>query len=297
MSKITYTNKTALYENNDIADINKVKADDMNEIKACVNNNDDMLTGGAVAGDMIVNSIKTKNLFNEDGNRYGFVIASNGSFSMTANFCYSDFIAVKPSTQYTISLSNGFSGDPMRIAEYTSTKTFIDRPITAGSAPWTFTTPSNCYYIRLSYQYLYGGNRINTNIQLEEGTTATTYTPFQNLKPYSNNYATEEIVVGQWITGKPIYRKVIDFGALPNATTKQVDTNITNGVIVKAYGVANYTSNNATQIPLPYVDPSTLGNSIMLIVREYGTKAEIKTTINYTAFNAYVILEYIKTTD
>ena len=41
MSKITYADKVPLYENTDIADINKVKADDMNEIKNVVNANDD----------------------------------------------------------------------------------------------------------------------------------------------------------------------------------------------------------------------------------------------------------------
>ena len=44
MSKITYTNKVDLYEDTSIADINKVKASDMNEIKTVVNNNDDTTT-------------------------------------------------------------------------------------------------------------------------------------------------------------------------------------------------------------------------------------------------------------
>lgn len=39
MAQITYSNKVALNENSSIADINKVKADDMNEIKSVVNNN------------------------------------------------------------------------------------------------------------------------------------------------------------------------------------------------------------------------------------------------------------------
>lgn len=43
MAKITYTNKVALNENPEIADINKVKDDDMNEIKSVVNTNDDNL--------------------------------------------------------------------------------------------------------------------------------------------------------------------------------------------------------------------------------------------------------------
>ena len=38
MARITYTDKVALYENTEIADINKVKADDMNEIKNVINN-------------------------------------------------------------------------------------------------------------------------------------------------------------------------------------------------------------------------------------------------------------------
>lgn len=41
MAKITYTNKVALNENPEIADINKVKDTDMNEIKTVVNGLDD----------------------------------------------------------------------------------------------------------------------------------------------------------------------------------------------------------------------------------------------------------------
>ena len=43
MSKITYTNKVAINENAEIPNINKVTDNDMNEIKAVVNNNDDEL--------------------------------------------------------------------------------------------------------------------------------------------------------------------------------------------------------------------------------------------------------------
>ena len=41
MSKITYENKVALNVNSDMADINKVNASDLNEIKNVVNTNDD----------------------------------------------------------------------------------------------------------------------------------------------------------------------------------------------------------------------------------------------------------------
>ena len=43
MSKITYTDKVALNENPSVADVNKVKASDLNEIKNVVNANADNL--------------------------------------------------------------------------------------------------------------------------------------------------------------------------------------------------------------------------------------------------------------
>jgi hypothetical protein len=46
MSKITYTNKVALNVNSSIPEINKVTADNMNEIKTAVNDNDSRLISG-----------------------------------------------------------------------------------------------------------------------------------------------------------------------------------------------------------------------------------------------------------
>lgn len=43
MAKITYADKVALNENEEIADINKVNASDMNEIKNIVNEIDDSI--------------------------------------------------------------------------------------------------------------------------------------------------------------------------------------------------------------------------------------------------------------
>ena len=35
-------------------------------------------------------------------------------------------------------------------------------------------------------------------------------------------YDYEERCIGRWIDGKPLYEKTVDFGSLPNATTKEV---------------------------------------------------------------------------
>ena len=43
-----------------------------------------------------------------------------------------------------------------------------------------------------------------------------------------NVYSTDEIVVGKWIDGKPIYRKVYEISSLPNNGRMNVDCNILN---------------------------------------------------------------------
>jgi len=80
--KISYTNKQQLNANENIADINKIKADDMNEIKSVVNNNTDEMLNNEYS------IIVEKDINPEDGNGYikydnGFMIQWRGG-SVTA---------------------------------------------------------------------------------------------------------------------------------------------------------------------------------------------------------------------
>lgn len=106
------------------------------------------------------------------------------------------------------------------------------------------------------------------------------------------SYSTTEINTGKkWIDGKPIYRKVIDCGALPNNTTKNVAHGINNlKKVIKSEG---YSDNNAgTQIPIPYV------SGIPLSIYVDTTNIVIQTSGNYTNYvNTQVTIEYTKTTD
>ena len=105
---------------------------------------------------------------------------------------------------------------------------------------------------------------------------------------------TEQKTGGVWIDGKPIYRKVVDFGNLPNATEKLVAHNISNiDKYTHIYGVALNSSNENTY-PLPFGYPSS-NNSIGLIANL--TNVRINTVVNLSPLYAYVILEYTKTTD
>ena len=106
-------------------------------------------------------------------------------------------------------------------------------------------------------------------------------------------YSTNETVIGTWIDGKPIYRKVIDFGALPNGTIKSVAHNITNlDIITKLYGVANNDSNK-TCLPLPSGNSPSVANSIYLYI--LGKDVNVDCGVNASSYNrSYIIIEYTK---
>lgn len=91
MAKITYTDKVALNVNADVPDINKVKADDMNEIKEVVNKNTPVgaieifagstaPSGWLICDGSAVSRTTYANLFDVIGTTYG-----NGDGSTTFN--------------------------------------------------------------------------------------------------------------------------------------------------------------------------------------------------------------------
>ena len=109
------------------------------------------------------------------------------------------------------------------------------------------------------------------------------------------NYSTTEHVIGTWIDGKPLYEKTIDFGTLPNTTTKQVDHGLTNFVIRDLKGIAVDSSTNTT-FPLPYVGGGASFDSYINIYVD-STKINIMSFTDRRVFYAYVTLIYTKTTD
>lgn len=116
----------------------------------------------------------------------------------------------------------------------------------------------------------------------------------------SNIYSTtEEIIVGTWIDGKPIYRKVIE-GTLPAATTNgtavtsKIDlANLNLEKLVSLVAIAKRDS-NSMQTTLPFFSSDKY--TIMAYVKENSLtfSNEIKTYNNTPVVS---ILEYTKTTD
>lgn len=107
-----------------------------------------------------------------------------------------------------------------------------------------------------------------------------------------NTYSTTEKRIGTWIDGKPLYGKVIDFGACPDNSVKQVPHNIVNlKRVVKLLGFGG-SSLSKGGITLPHGS----NNPIALYCDD--TNVTVNSFQNASAYTeTYIYMEYIKTTD
>ena len=107
-------------------------------------------------------------------------------------------------------------------------------------------------------------------------------------------YSLEEIDTGKtWIDGKPIYRKVVDIGALPNATTKTIAHGIANiNNFTSITGIA-YNSTRGLWANLPY--PYSAANVCAIYAGRNNVFSVA--SVDFSDYvQAYAILEYTKTT-
>jgi hypothetical protein len=105
----------------------------------------------------------SKNLFNPATITVGQYIGyADGLFNPVVGYNESDFIKVSPNTNYVKS-------DSQQLVFYNSNKTYISGLASAT----TFTTPSNCAYVRITVK-----DNVLSTYQLELGTVATAYVPY-----------------------------------------------------------------------------------------------------------------------
>lgn len=262
----------------------------------------------------------SKNLFNKNGSPilYMWVDASNNTYAKETSSTYSTYVKVKPNTTYTISKT---AGKTFRVATSTNI------PIDGGSvlsttanhtgSSITITTPSNANYLFVNYYNTNNGDTIGEStmrdsIQIEKGSTATEYEePFEPTITIRNsngifqevinvddinkvNYSENEQIIGTWISGVPIYRKVVNFNALPNTSEKKLAHKISNvKYIIGIKGFA-YTTEGTT-INLP--NTHATNNIYNVSINADRTNISIACNTDRSSWNAFVILDYIKTTD
>ena len=102
----------------------------------------------------------------------------------------------------------------------------------------------------------------------------------------------------QSVTYRDVFRKVIDFGALPNAATKSVAHGITttqNMTLTRFYATATDPAAATLNIgiPIPYVNVAAPADGVQMTID--ATNINITTTTaNYTAYTrCFVIVEYM----
>lgn len=99
---------------------------------------------------------------------------------------------------------------------------------------------------------------------------------------------------------RQILRKVIDFGSLPNNSSKSVAHGIKvdeNFTLIQLFGAAsNRTNPNFSYLPIPYATPTSLNDMISLsmdqtnVTIQTGNSATPRS--NYTA--CFIVIEYIQ---
>jgi hypothetical protein len=291
-----------------------INAENLNKLNNVVINSTEPTTGEEVWIQ------KGKNLF--DGLlELGAITATGTLDTSTTRIRSVNFIKVNPNTTYTIKVNKYTSskGTPrLNIISYSNNNvgSFIS------STGWndntyTFTTKSDCKYIKLLF-FLNGSSSQTlvtsdiSSVQLEQGSTATEYEPYIDKKIYTKNdngvyeefyneaehnkeiYSENEIRIGTWIDGKPLYRKVI-IGTI-GSSLGNYETNIYNLHIDERgkFEAYIYDSNNSKHL-IGYYNGTTY-------IRAYYVKDRAGISIggnmgNFSNQKYELILEYTKTTD
>lgn len=109
----------------------------------------------------------------------------------------------------------------------------------------------------------------------------------------TEHYSTEEQVIGTWF-GETLYRKTVNFGALPNNATKTVAHGISNLKYIKSYeGTAKSTS-NGYYLTLPYIHSTSASRYVEMYFD--STNISIATKEDRSVYDiCYITLEYTKT--
>lgn len=227
-----------------------------------------------------------KNLFDKDTAVLGYVNGSGG-IGTSPDTYVSDFIAVEPSTIYYR------TEKVLQVGFYDINKTFISAIGYNVATNNTLTTPSNCYYMRVTVP-----QAILSTYQLELGSTGTTYEKYgyKFAKPnlttmetsnYGDNTITESKIVNK--NGKLIF----------DNTTKYITVDFKNLQIIIPTGMYLLTSSGITGITSQTIDISTyVGNTYNFIINK-TTKA-IKIQTASTAISDkddYIVLSFYKNGD
>lgn len=138
-------------------------------------------------------AIYSKNLFDVSTiTNYG-ITPNTGATWSNAVWRLSDYIKVEPNTTYTFSWNSDSAYFQVQGCYYNENKTYLSGYSLTGNNKYSehFTTPNNCYFIRIAYSIQVSGNDvIRKDIQLESGSTSTNYVPYLSYPITLRDYTT-----------------------------------------------------------------------------------------------------------
>ena len=208
---VNYTTSSDLNDllgpiNNDITDLQD-DVYDLNGDIAMLSTAVDLQLPGRV-GDLVVGSVRTKNIIDANAITQGTVSASDGTWASSGIAVVSDYIEVKANQQYTIKLNNVDDNQYLfRVVLYSPNKNYNSALYTNISPSDLVTilsfTPTIDGYVRICFGKDNWSNLMPIDIikakpQLEKG-TATSFREYQNLTPAVNTYNTSVVLTGNRI--------------------------------------------------------------------------------------------------
>ena len=284
-----------------------INDENLNKISAGIVN-----IGTSVDSSYRTNIIKSKNLFNANNVLNGMGIASGGTITdATDNGLF--YIPVVAGKTYVFSFTdNGVSGNVVwgytSVVPTNGVYCTYNATTNASLNGATFTPTGTQKYLCIRLNTT-ANNQYNamSNIQCEEGNTATTYEPYitpsivvDNEEIYNQNimnYSTNEQVIGKWIDGKPIYRKTVSGTTVTSGNRVELQTNV-DKLIDYNVVVKNGTANQYHPVSFGMCSSqSTHANPIFLGGTTATTAYLYITTSAYTSQPFYGWIEYTKTTD
>lgn len=179
-----------------------------------------------------------KNLYNPATSILNVVLTDTGSTISAGGALVSDYILVMPNTTYTLKITRTDKNVYTRVCSYSSANEsdFLsllvkDTSVAAGDITITFTTDATAKYIRVSFK------ADSTNIQLELGSTATTYEPY-----YYGDTATAEMLlkVGDYQDNHEL---------LAGNVTRNVGIKVLDGTEVWTYNNSAFLMNLSDRLP------------------------------------------------
>jgi len=111
----------------------------------------------------------------------------------------------------------------------------------------------------------------------------------QQLSPIPSFSFTEHKLGKKWVDGKDIYEKIIDFGNLPNRTSKNVEHGIEN--IDKIISITGIAMSDTGTIPMPIV---AIMSSWGCEMGADGTVIGVTTSEDRSEYYAYITIQYTK---